>query len=75
MVSRGRHPKKEVADALDRARDAGLIVTEIHRGHRWGEARCAPCGLSHDVWCTPRNPGSHAKQLDDFTRSHTHVTS
>jgi hypothetical protein len=40
VVSAGRHPKKEVADALGRAKAAGLQVKEIHRGHRWGEVIC-----------------------------------
>jgi hypothetical protein len=73
MVSRGRHPQKEIAEALGRARGANLEVVEIHRGHRWGEVRCESCGASFDVWSTPRNPGTHAKQVDRFTARHTHL--
>jgi hypothetical protein len=72
MVSAGRHPKKEIADALKRARAAGLEVNEIHRGHRWGEVGCASCPASRDVYSTPRNPGTHAKQIDRFTLDHSH---
>jgi hypothetical protein len=72
MVSAGRHPKKEIAEALNRARAAGLGVNEIHRGHRWGEVVCASCLASRDVYTTPRNPGIHAKQIDRFTLDHTH---
>ena len=44
MVSKGRHPKKPIADALaDVARD-GLDVLEVHRGHRWG-VLVAPCAV------------------------------
>jgi hypothetical protein len=72
MVSRGRHPKKEVAEALRRAQDVGLSIVEIHRGHRWGEVRCLPCEASRDVWSTPRDPGTHAKQIDRFAARHMH---
>jgi hypothetical protein len=72
MVTGGRHPKKEVAEALKRAEDAGLVVREIHRGHRWGEVRCEPCEAKRAVYSTPRSPGTHAKQLDRFTAQHHH---
>jgi hypothetical protein len=72
MVSRGRHPKKEVADALEQAEDAGLLVEEIHRGHRWGNVTCERCHASRTVWSTPRNTGNHAKQIDRFTTRHRH---
>jgi hypothetical protein len=73
MVSAGRHPKKEVAEALGRAADAGLDVVEIHRGHRWGEVRCGRCEAGRAVYATPRDPGTHAKQIDRFTVQHTHL--
>lgn len=53
MVSAGRHQKKEIADALKRAREAGLDVNEIHRGHRWGEVLCATCPPA--ATCTRRH--------------------
>lgn len=72
MVSRGRHQKKEVADVLSDAEQAGLVVVELHSGHRWGEVRCESCQSSREVWSTPRNPGIHAKQLKRFVVRHTH---
>jgi hypothetical protein len=72
MVSRGRHQKKEVADALCAAEPAGLSVVELHSGHRWGEVTCEECESTREVWSTPRNPGVHAKQLKRFIARHTH---
>lgn len=74
MVSRGRHPKKEIADALRNAERAGLRVTEVHRGHRWGEVRCDACQESRGVWATPRDPATHAKQIDRFSAGHYDCT-
>jgi hypothetical protein len=73
MVSAGRHPKKEIAEALKRAVAAGLDVNEIHKGHRWGEVRRQPCGASRDVYSTPRNPGTNTKQIDRFAQAHSHT--
>ena len=73
MISAGRHPKQEVADAVQRAEQAGLRIRVIHRGHRWGEVACGACLTSTGIWSTPRNPGTHAKQIDRLTRSHTHI--
>ncbi len=72
MISSGRHPEKEIADALRRAKQAGLSVEEVHRGHRWGKVICAPCSASFAVWSTPRSAGTHAKQIDRFTAQHAH---
>ena len=72
MVSAGRHAKKEIAEAIRRAEDVGLVVREIHKGHRWGEVRCEPCSAQRAVYSTPRDPGTHAKQIDRFTAQHTH---
>ena len=72
-MPRDGHPKKEVAEALRRARQEGLTVTEIHRGHRWGEVRCL-CGLSFAVWSTPRNAGTDARQIVRFVALHAEHT-
>jgi hypothetical protein len=72
MVSRGRHQKKEVADALRRAAVAGLSNDELHQGHRWGVVRCNRCMATRSISSTPRNPGAHAKQIDRFAVIHTH---
>jgi hypothetical protein len=70
MVSAGRHPKKEVAEALRRAEAAGLAVREIHRGHRWGEVLCMSCPARQAVYSTPRNPATHAKIIGWFVEKH-----
>ena len=73
MVSRRRHPKSEIATALDAASRAGLAVEVDEKGHRWGRIRCAGCGMPpFTVWGTPRNPGSHAKDINRFVASHQH---
>lgn len=72
MVSRGRHPRKEIAEALARAESAGLLVKEDHNGHRWGEMTCERCHDSRIVWSTPENSGTHAKQIHRFTAKHRH---
>lgn len=72
MTSSGRHPKKEIAEVLRLAQSAGLVVREIHRGHRWGEVICTPCQSNRSVYSTPRDPSTHAKQIDRFIRAHTH---
>lgn len=73
MVSRGRHQKKEVADVLQDAEEVGLTVVELHAGHRWGEVICEKCDSTREVWSTPRNPSTHAKQLKRFITRHTHL--
>ncbi|GIG57282.1 hypothetical protein Lfu02_16540 [Longispora fulva] len=73
MVSAGRHPKKDIAEALRRARDLGLRIDEIHRGHRWGQVVCDNCGDKFAIFSTPQDPGSHAKRLDGFVRGHDHA--
>lgn len=72
MISRGRHQKKEVADVLNDAEQAGLTIVVSHSGHRWGELRCDACDSSREIWSTPRNPSVHAKQLQRFVARHLH---
>ena len=72
MISKGRHQKKEVADALADAERVGLTVVERHAGHRWGEVSCGRCDSSRAVWSTPRNLSVHAKQIQRFVARHTH---
>jgi len=69
MVSGGRHPKKPIADALKSVARDGLMVVEIHRGHRWGMLRCTVCGA---IWrCTPHLgfPRTPLAGLPDSTSS------
>jgi hypothetical protein len=70
MVSRGRHPKKAIADALDKLNDDQFDVHEIHRGHRWGEVVCNGCGEKRGIWSTPRDQDRHASDIDRFARRH-----
>ncbi|AXU13339.1 hypothetical protein CRV15_11110 [Streptomyces clavuligerus] len=71
MPSGDRHQKKDVEAALKRAEKAGLKVTRKQNGHRWGWVLCCPCKADHVVFCTPRNPGQGAQEIDQFTRRHT----
>ena len=49
------------------------LVEVDKKGHRWGRIRCADCGMPpFTVWGTPRNPGSHAKDINRFVASHQH---
>jgi hypothetical protein len=65
MGKRKRHPKKDVEKALQLAEEKGWTVTETssRRGHSWGRIVC-PTG-EHKAWVysTPKNPGTHAKQI------------
>ena len=70
VVSRGRHPKAPVAEALSDAVDEGFEVEEMHRGHRWGVAVCPSCGSRLGVWSTPRVPEHLARQVRRFVVKH-----
>jgi len=73
MVSRGRHPKKAIADALaDVVQDGVVDVEEIHRGHRWGALVCTICGDQLALWSTPRVPENLARQIHRFADRHLH---
>ena len=73
MVSRGRHPKKAIADALaDVVQDGVVEVEEIHRGHRWGVLTCTICGDQLAIWSTPRVPENLARQIRKFADRHLH---
>lgn len=72
MVTRGRHPKKAVATALDGLDGDRFRVEEIHRGHRWGVVRCLWCGATLAVWSTPRVPEDLARAIGRFVARHKH---
>ena len=72
MVSKGRHPKSAVADALGAAKAAGLEVEEDHNGPRWGNVVCSKCPATFSVWGTPKDADNHAKQIARFVARHTH---
>lgn len=70
MVSRGRHPKKPIADALAAVARPTLDVEEIHKGHRWGVLRCTTCGTTLAIWSTPRVPEDLARRIRRFADTH-----
>jgi hypothetical protein len=63
MAERPRHPKKEVEEAVAYAESKGWRWRK--QGH-WGYLYC-PCadrsGCWVGVWGTPKNAGTHAKQI------------
>lgn len=64
------HDKPDVRSALRRAVKAGMVVTEIHKGHRWGTLSCPECEASMAVYCTPKSPSVIANRIREFTRRH-----
>lgn len=72
MVSAGRHPKKQIADALAAVSRDGLTVQEIHRAHRWGVLTCTSCGENLGIPSTPRVPEDSAKRIRRFEANHRH---
>ncbi|HEU5315665.1 MAG TPA: hypothetical protein VFX49_06110 [Chloroflexota bacterium] len=65
MPSRGRHPKKEVAEAIEYAESRGWR-RRAGNGHVWATLYCphaAPDGCKIRVHSTPQDPGSHAKRI------------
>jgi len=69
-MGRSRHPKKDVESALRYAERRGWRVEE-GGGHAWGRMYCprndetCRCGefCITNIWSSPRNPGSHARQI------------
>lgn len=74
MVSKGRHPKQPIADALDTAKEDGLTTTEIHKGHRWGTLTCPTCGEKFAIYSTPKDPDNHANQIRRWATRHQHAS-
>jgi len=72
MVSKGRHPKKVVDDALDRLNEQLFTVSEIHHGHRWGKITCVTCGDDLSIWSTPKVPEDLAREINRFATRHQH---
>jgi hypothetical protein len=72
VVSRGRHPKKPSAKAIELIDGDRFDVIEIHRSHRWGFVRCLECGATEPIWSTPKVPENNARALIRFTLIHTH---
>ena len=74
-MSRMKHPKREIEEALVYAEAVGWTVTTTKYGHRWGVIRCAESsrsGCQYSVWSTPRNPQNHARHLLRMVRKCPH---
>lgn len=70
MVSNGRHPKQPIAAAI-KALNADLFsVQEIHKGHRWGVAKCHQCGDDVQIWSSPKVPEDNASDIAKFAKKH-----
>lgn len=72
------HPKKEVADALEYAKEKGMRVhpSRSRAGHAWGWIYCPEAsreGCRIPVWSTPGNPGNHAKGIKAAVDSCPHT--
>jgi len=70
VISKGRHPKADVAAALDFAATVGMQVRQHRNGHRWGWLECPWCGARMAIWGTPRSPGSDGKRIRRFGARH-----
>lgn len=65
-MTRRRHPRGEIEDALPYAEEKGWDVSPTRSGHRWGVMRCPEHtrkGCQVSIWSTPRNTGNHAAAL------------
>lgn len=70
-MGRSSHPKKEIEEAIEYAEGHGWRVEKRGNGHSWGQMFCpyndteCRCGdfCRVGIWCTPENPGNHAKHL------------
>ncbi|WP_431495470.1 hypothetical protein [Pseudomonas brassicacearum] len=67
---RPTHPKKEIEETLRYAEVQGWRV-DVGASHAWGRVYCpykeveCRCGefCITSIWCTPKNPGNHARAL------------
>lgn len=69
-MTRNRHPKKEVEEAIRYAEEFGWQI-EVGGSHAWGKMKCpynekeCRCGkfCIASIASTPRNAANHAKQI------------
>jgi hypothetical protein len=69
-MTRNRHPKKEVEEAIRYAEEFGWQI-EVGGSHAWGKMKCpynekeCRCGkfCIASISSTPRNAANHAKQI------------
>jgi hypothetical protein len=69
VVSRGRHPEKEIARVLAELPEH-FKVNELHKSHRWGTVVCTVCGRSTPIWSTPKVPENNAEEIRKFAKRH-----
>lgn len=65
MMSRNRHPHKEIEKVVAYAESQGWRLVPV-KGHAWGCLYCPRddrTGCRVSVWSTPRNPENHARQI------------
>jgi len=72
MVSKGRHPKNPIAQALKALDRTKFDIEELHIGHTWGLVRCLTCDDTVRVWGTPRVPENNAADIQRFAQRHQH---
>lgn len=70
MVSKGRHPKNAINQALDALDGERFDVNEIHKGHRWGAVVCRACGENVAIMSTPKVPEHNARAIQRFAENH-----
>ena len=67
MANRPQHPDKDIEKAVKYAEKRGWVYHPSgNSAHAWGRLLCPLKkreGCSMSVWCTPRNPQNHAKQI------------
>lgn len=66
MMSRPRHPDKDIERTAKYAESLGWTVKMSTHGHAWGHLYCPQStreGCIISVWSTPRNPESHARRV------------
>ena len=69
-MARKKHAKPEIEKSLKYAEEKGWRV-DVGGGHAWGKMYCpnnnkeCRCGeyCIASIWSTPKNTGSHAKQI------------
>ena len=69
-MARNKHPKPEVEAAIQHAEEHGWTI-KVGGSHAWGRMLCpykdenCRCGefCITSIWSTPKNPGTHGKQL------------
>ncbi|WP_343342964.1 hypothetical protein WJT74_06580 [Sphingomicrobium sp. XHP0239] len=66
-MTRPKHSKSEIEDALRRAEDMGWKIEKAGpRAKPWGAVKCPQAsrdGCRMSIWSTPKSAANHAKQI------------